>query len=47
MGWDKRKYLPYKAGSVEAVKDAFEIMTAKPSLYKRTLLKIYEMVYEA
>lgn len=46
MGWDKRKTIPYKAGNMQEAKDAFEIMTAKPTLYKRTLLKIYELVYE-
>ena len=46
MGWDKRKYLSYKAESVEDVKEWFERASAKPSLYKLTLLKIYEMVYE-
>lgn len=49
MGWDKRKTMTIKAESpmsIDAIKDTFNHYASQPSLYKYTLLSIYELVYE-
>ena len=44
MGWDKRRYGSVKANSEEEARAAFEKWADRPSQYRRTLIKLAEVI---